>query len=405
MFKKSLAVVAVLGAFAGASFAANVSLYGAMDPGFQYSYVKAKHVDKQDSFKMVDGAGQAGLVGVKGEEQIADNLAVGFKLENGFDIKNGDFKTEGKLFDREAVMYVKSAAGTFAFGREGALASGFGMFGKFGGAVSAVSNGYGDAPGLKFVMGDSFKRYDNSITYQSPNFAGVNLLAQYANAEQNNDGYFDKDENSRYGALGATFQNDVAYGALILSQEQVFVPKKGTVDAHHAKKSTKVSLGGRYNVDDNLKVFAATQIFNKSNLAVDIIYNQAFNNDAALVEKNKKTKLAAQANNGFGINLGASYKMGKSVFMGNFGYMHAKEVDLRDGAAAKDFGKVKTNRFTVMGAYDYNLSNRSKVYAYAGGYFDNYKNLAVDYAADKKDIKEVKNGRALFAGFGLAHKF
>ena len=395
MFKKSLAVAAVLGAFAGASFAANVQLYGAMDPGFQYSYMKAKHVEKKDSFKMSEGAGQAGLVGVKGEEQIADNLAVGFKLENGFDIRNGDFSDKDRFFGREAVMYVKSAAGTFAFGREGALASGFGMFGKFGGAVSAVGNGYGDAPGLKFVMGDSFKRYDNSITYQSPNFAGFSLLAQYANDKQNNDGYFDKDENSRYGALGATFQNDVAYGALILSQEQVFVPADTakSIVAHHEKKSTKVSLGGRYNVDENLKVFAATQIFNKSKLAKDTIYNQV-------------DSKAAQIHNGFGINVGASYAMGKNVFSGNFGYMHAKEVDLRPTAATLELGKVKVNRFTVMGAYDYNLSNRSKVYAYAGGYFDNYKNLAKNYdAANAKAVVDVKNGRAFFAGFGMAHKF
>ncbi len=392
MFKKSLAVVAVLGAFAGASFAANVTLYGAMDPGFQYTYLKAKNAEKHDTFKMVDGAAQAGQVGIKGEEKISDALTVGFKLENGFDIKNGDFKKAGKLFDREAVMYVKSAAGTFAFGREGALASGFGMFGKFGGAVSAVSNGYGDAPGLKFVMGDSFQRYDNSITYQSPNFAGVNLLAQYANAQQKNDGYFDKDENSRYGALGATFQNDVAYGALILSQEQKALKAGG-----HEKKSTKVSLGGRYNVDDNLKVFAATQIFNKSKFAVDAIELQSQNWGKAEADK-----VAGEINNGFGINLGASYAMGKSVFMGNFGFMHAKEVDKRANAH-KDLGKVKTNRFTLMGAYDYNLSNRSKVYAYAGGYFDKYKDLKVDMT--KADSDSIKNARAFFAGFGMAHKF
>ena len=394
MFKKSLAVVAVLGAFAGASFAANVSLYGGIDPGFQYSYVKAKTVDKQDSLKMSEGAGYAGRVGLKGEEQIADNLAVGFRLENGFDIRNGEFADKDRLFNREAVMYVKSAAGTFAFGREGALASGFGMFGKFGGAVSAVGNGYGDAPGLKFVMGNSFQRYDNSITYQSPNFAGVNLLAQYANGQQNNDGYFDKDENSRYGALGATFQNDVAYGALIVSQEQVFVPanKDKGIDAHHEKKSTKVSLGGRYNVDENLKVFGATQIFNKSKLAIAPIFIQAFNNDKALVAANQDKTLPSPIFNGFGINVGASYAMGKNVFKGNFGYMHAKE-------ALEKVAKV--NRFTVMGAYDYNLSSRSMVYAFAGGYFDKYKNVV----NTQPKSAEVKNGRALFAGFGMAHKF
>lgn len=376
MFKKSLAVVAVLGAFAGASFAANVQIYGDVDPGFQYSYMKAKTLDKKDSFKMIDGADSAGKIGIKGEEKISDNLAVGFKLENGFDIKSGKFdNNESRLFNRESIMYVKSAAGTFAVGREGGLASGFGMFGKFGGAVSAVSNGYGDAPGLKFVMGDTFKRYDNSITYQSPNFAGVNLLAQYANDKQANDGYFDKDGNTRYGALGATFQNDVAYAALILSQEQ-----KATGEGHE-KKSTKVSLGGRYNLTDDVKVFAATQIFNKSALAKDLIFAQiAGEND---------TNVKPKTYNGLGINLGASYALGQGVLKGNFGYMHAKE------ALEKE---LKVNRFTVMGAYDYKLSARTTAYAFAGGYFDRYKNLTY------KDA-EVKDGRALYAGFGMAHHF
>lgn len=382
MFKKSLAVVAVLGAFAGASFAANVQIYGDVDAGFQYSYMKAKTLDKKDSFKMKDGANTANKIGIKGEEQISDNLAVGFKLENGFDIKSGEMggyskDKATKLFDREAVMYVKSAAGTFAVGHEGGLASGFGMFGKFGGAVSAVGNGYGDAPGLKFVMGDTFNRYDNSITYQSPNFAGVNLLAQYANDKQDNDGYFDKDGNTRYGALGATFQNDVAYGVLILSQEQKYDENAKT----HAKKSTKVSLGGRYNLTDDVKVFAATQYFNKSKLAKDLIFAQIAGED--------DTNVKAKTYNGLGINLGASYALGQGVLKGNFGYMHAKE------ALEKD---LKVNRFTVMGAYDYKLSARTTAYAFGGGYFDRYKNLT------NKDAK-VKDGRALYAGFGMAHHF
>ena len=36
MFKKSLAAVALLGAFAGSAFAADVTLYGVVDEGFLY---------------------------------------------------------------------------------------------------------------------------------------------------------------------------------------------------------------------------------------------------------------------------------------------------------------------------------------------------------------------------------
>ena len=38
MFKKSLAAVALLGAFAGSAFAADVTLYGVVDEGFLYTH-------------------------------------------------------------------------------------------------------------------------------------------------------------------------------------------------------------------------------------------------------------------------------------------------------------------------------------------------------------------------------
>ena len=40
MFKKSLAAVALLGAFAGSAFAADVTLYGVVDEGFLYTRIK-----------------------------------------------------------------------------------------------------------------------------------------------------------------------------------------------------------------------------------------------------------------------------------------------------------------------------------------------------------------------------
>lgn len=52
MFKKSLAAVALLGAFAGSAFAADVTLYGVVDEGFLYTHKDADKtgvdaVDKQ----------------------------------------------------------------------------------------------------------------------------------------------------------------------------------------------------------------------------------------------------------------------------------------------------------------------------------------------------------------------
>ena len=50
--KKTLAAVAVLGAFAGSALAADVQLYGIVDTGFQYL-----HTDADASRAVYDGAG------------------------------------------------------------------------------------------------------------------------------------------------------------------------------------------------------------------------------------------------------------------------------------------------------------------------------------------------------------
>ena len=54
MFKKSLAAVAVLGAFAGSALAADVQLYGVVDLGLNWTQTD-DGVTKTDSFSMASG--------------------------------------------------------------------------------------------------------------------------------------------------------------------------------------------------------------------------------------------------------------------------------------------------------------------------------------------------------------
>ena len=57
--KKTLAAVAVLGAFAGSALAADVQLYGVVDLGLNYSHVDMDNstVKDVDSFTMDSGNG------------------------------------------------------------------------------------------------------------------------------------------------------------------------------------------------------------------------------------------------------------------------------------------------------------------------------------------------------------
>ena len=59
--KKTLAAVAVLGAFAGSALAADVTLYGKVDLGLEYSHVSSDVAGDSDSFKMTNGGSRFGF--------------------------------------------------------------------------------------------------------------------------------------------------------------------------------------------------------------------------------------------------------------------------------------------------------------------------------------------------------
>ena len=117
MFKKSLIAVAVLGATAFSVQAANVTMYGKVDTGLRYQTneittgVEALNTD-EDTFSMENGLNSASRFGVKGTEDLGNGLKVGFQLENGFKSDSGEFKTGGKLFDRQATVSTNCADST-----------------------------------------------------------------------------------------------------------------------------------------------------------------------------------------------------------------------------------------------------------------------------------------------------
>ena len=104
--KKTLAALAVLGAFAGSAMAADVTLYGAIDQGLSYTYsdVKgfdgSKVVDGDNKLEMTSGIDTASKFGLMGVEDLGNGYKVGFKLENGVDTDSGELGNDGRLFGR-----------------------------------------------------------------------------------------------------------------------------------------------------------------------------------------------------------------------------------------------------------------------------------------------------------------
>ena len=151
MFKKTLAAVAVLGAFAGSAFAANVTMYGIIDTGLGYTSTDKGYGEDVNTFQMRAGQNSSNRFGVKGEEDLGNGVKVGFVLENGFNSDDGTFNNGDRLFDREALLYVNGTFGELGMGRQGELASGNGRYGLFGGKVSPFSTAWADIGGQRLL--------------------------------------------------------------------------------------------------------------------------------------------------------------------------------------------------------------------------------------------------------------
>ena len=374
MFKKTLAAVAVLGAFAGSAFAANVTMYGIVDTGLGFTSKDKGYGEEVNTFDMRSGQNSSSRFGVKGEEDLGNGVKVGFSLENGFSSDDGKFSTAGRLFDREALLYVAGDFGELGMGRQGDLASGNGRYGLFGGKVSPFSTGWSDIAGHKYVMGAGFGHMDNAVTYKTPTFAGFNVLAQYSfkkdSGEEGREGSAAVD---RQYALGASFTAGDLYLTGIVTQTNK------DSSAGEQDDPLTVSLGGNYNFGV-AKLYVAGQYFKDSDLAV------------AAVQTEQKTGTY----NGYGLSVGVDVPAFGGTAKALVAYMDAEDQAGKKNKAG-EFGYHDMQRYAFSVGYEYPLSKRTFVYGGAGYYMDSYDR---QYAKDYDD-----KGSVVAVNAGLVHKF
>lgn len=376
MFKKTLAAVAVLGAFAGSAFAANVTMYGIIDTGLGYTSTDKGYGEDVNTFQMRAGQNSSNRFGVKGEEDLGNGVKVGFVLENGFNSDDGTFNNGDRLFDREALLYVNGTFGELGMGRQGELASGNGRYGLFGGKVSPFSTAWADIGGHKYVMGAGFGRMDNTVTYKTPTFAGFNVLAQYSFKKDSvKDSVKDtgregsSDVNRQY-ALGASFTAGDLYLTGIVTQTNV-----ESLGQKDVEDPLTISLGGNYNFGV-AKLYVAGQYFKDSNIAVP-----------ALQDKQISKTFGVQYN-GYGMTVGADVPAFGGTAKALVGYMNAEDQ------AEKDAHDMQRYVFSV--GYEYPLSKRTLVYGGAGYTMDSY---------DKADKGVDDKASMVAVSAGLVHKF
>ena len=113
--KKSLLVLAVLGAISGVTSAqTSVTIYGVVDGGLVVDRGNAAGAVA----KLGTGVWSSNRLGFKGSEDLGGGLSALFQIENGFNLDTGTLGQGGLLFGRQAFAGLKGGFGTVTFGRQ-----------------------------------------------------------------------------------------------------------------------------------------------------------------------------------------------------------------------------------------------------------------------------------------------
>ena len=367
--KKTLLVLATLAATAGFAQAASVTLYGAADAGLVYTYTKVKDADGSNTthqYGLDSGNYGASKWGLKGEEDLGNGYKVSFKLENGFSLDDGRAGQDGRLFGREASLTVSGPFGALSVGRMGALTSGMGTYDIFQAYADVMDGGVNK---IGAGLWNATDRYDNMLTYATPNLAGLTGYVQYSlqtsGSEQANER-----ANDRYWAVGATYDNGpLGLVAVVDSNrkakhQNVYVEDDEEV-TEKVHDSYTLSLGGNYDFG-SFKLYAGAQ------------YGENINTSFGLTELDVDVK-------GYTAHLGAAIPLPCGELKASLWHTNGK--------VKGEDGKVKV--YGVGLVHGYPLSKRTTFYSGVGA----------TYAKDTTEADNTTKTTSAQVLFGLNHTF
>lgn len=403
--KKTLAALAVLGAFAaGSAYAADVTLYGIVDLGLTYQHSdKDDGTDATDSFTMSSGNQSGSRFGLKGTEDLGNGYSVGFVLENGFSADDGKLGNNGRLFGREAQVHVTGPWGELAFGRMGQLTSGNGSYGIAGNMSPFGASWAGSVELSTYMVGA--QRMDNMVTYKSPTFAGVNVYAQYSFDNNTKDSWTDADgklgndegkaTSNRYAGIGATYGNGGLN--LVATADWYNWSNNAEADASVNKFDAgwdiddgyAFTLGGSYDFGV-VRAYLSGQYFDnmlmKSSTGTDVTdtYAKIGTGTSGFIQ-------------GYAFMAGVDAPVFGGTAMFALGYASTEDAVVKTGAK-----KAESDRFGAAIGYTYNLSKRTNLYGVASWYQDSIDNEA--YAKSETGYRD-RDPQTYQVVVGLRHRF
>lgn len=380
MFKKSLTALAVLSTMTSYAVAGQVTLYGVVDEGLNYTKEDVKvngvrHVDEH-TFGLDSGLNAASRIGLTGQEALGNGMTVGFKLENGFKADTGALGDKNRLFDREASLSLMTPLGRLSAGRMGGVASAAGSYD----IVYAIGDAFDGGDNKIFGLAKS-ARYDNMLTYQTPVMGGLQATVQYSFKKNSTDpNRLDAREGSKNANRYTSAALTGSYGPFnaVLAYELQDYGSNYAASKMPSKDGQAIYLGGNYDFGV-AKAFAMAQYF-KGQEAIDAM---------TAIDAAKPINPTAGFK-GYGLHLGTIVPVcAGHLTIGGY-YVDGQAEFEKTADRDNDYIGIATK-------YVYPLSRRTSLYAGAG-----YAHAKLDGdATDKADTK----ANVTQAYMGVMHKF
>ena len=370
MFKKSFAALAVLGFCASYANASSVILYGVVDEALVFTHEKfdvtGEEGTKTNTFGLESGLNAPSRFGLRGVEDLGNGLQVNFVAENSFSADDGSLGM-GRLFGRELSATVSGDFGRVSLGRMGGVGSSAGSYDLVYAYGDAFDGGDNNIFGLA-----ASSRYDNMVTYQTPDFAGVKATVQYS---FNEDSVNDKDREgssavNRYASAALTGD----FGALQTVLAYEFQNYQSVADDARSEDGHIVYLGGNYDCG-----FAKTFVMGQYFKGIKAGQLTAISEDLAAEIDGEP----ASGVKGYGVHLGTIVPVaGGDLTVAAYFTDFTVEFDDGDGDAKS---------YAFGAKYEYYLSKRTSVYTGAG------------FAQVKYD--DEGSDKTTQAYLGLTHRF
>lgn len=334
--------------------ASEIQVVGNLDGSVNVSKVYGEDTKVQ----FASGFRHGSSLGIIGTEDLGGGNEVGFFLDQGFSLMNGQVVDgpEDSAFSREAMLYYKGGIGKLGLGRFGTLSSGTGSFTMLSGWVFGTT--YTTAAWSEFGRVIPQYRLNNAVAYVTPDLSGFTFSLMYSNGTPNDNNRWSR--NSHYYGVAARYEQANLLTSLVLES------------ADHKDPGTIGNRGRRYEVNYGMEAKFS---------AFTAMFAYQFHSQEQGIKDNIFGVSARIPALGGDVLVGTRYLFGKN-----------------DSANLGD-RENKRRAWSLNAAYEYPLSKRSTLWAY-GGVASGKKGLSTDFIEGRR-----VNYNGWQTVFGMTHKF